>query len=54
MSVLECPVCGVTAIEKPNDMWQIDEELDCPGCGTRLQVEINAEETEVWLREVED
>lgn len=52
--VLECPVCGVEAIEKPDNRWQIDEEFDCPGCGTRLQVEIDADGTDVWLREVPD
>lgn len=53
MSGLMCPVCGVIAVERADDTWQQDEEIDCPCCATTLQVEMDEDGTEVWAVEIE-
>lgn len=51
MSSLTCPICSDIAVERDDDIWQEDEELDCPCCAAHLIVMMS--EDEVWLEEVD-
>lgn len=38
---LNCPECDAEALESPDNLFEDGTEVDCPECGTPLQVTVD-------------
>jgi len=51
---LPCPNCGAEVFERDEAWWYTDETERCEECGDLLQVEVDEDDEEAWVRNLTD